>query len=535
MGLFIALTVLLTWPQIVQPDGILPHRDSWFNMWRLGWVAHQVPRDPARLFDANIHYPEQNTLAYSDAIVVPGLIATPLLAAGVPPPHTHTVLVLVSFVFAAWSIWLLVRTLTGSFGAGLVAGVAFAFSAFRFDHYMHLELLWSGWMPLCLLAIHRTVGTRSFRAAASAGLLFAAQTMSSIYYGVFFATMLLPFTAIAAVRAPREHYRAIALRLAVGGVMAILVLLPYMRPYWQARDALGERSHGEAGIYSAGPKHYLAPMPGSFLYDGVADRVGSHEKRLFPGAIAVVLAGAGAFPPFTALRVAYAVGALVAVDLSFGHRGLLFNGLRGVTDVYRGLRAPARAGGLALMMIAVLAGLGWARVEEQARQQGWTRTSIATAIVIALMVVEYGGRYLQLIPAPTHPEPVQQWLAAQPPAPAIEFPLPNPRDLPGHDPEIAFFSTFHWQRIVNGYSGNVPRSYMDVLQQMQTFPDAASLEYLERLGVRYVVVHERFYGVDAFAAVVARLDAGALVRARHASGGPGERTVAYELTRRPHE
>ena len=33
-----------------------PHYDALFGVWRVAWIAHQLRRDPAHLFDANIFY-----------------------------------------------------------------------------------------------------------------------------------------------------------------------------------------------------------------------------------------------------------------------------------------------------------------------------------------------------------------------------------------------------------------------------------------------------------------------------------------------
>jgi hypothetical protein len=54
-------------------------------------------------------------------------------------------------------------------------------------------------------------------------------------------------------------------------------------------------------------------------------------------------------------------------------------------------------------------------------------------------------------------------------------------------------STFHWKPLVNGYSGYHPPSYLQRLDDLQSFPDASSLEALRRTGVKYVVVHLSSY------------------------------------------
>src|SRR5262245_53548101 len=83
-GIFLLLTVVFTWPQAIHWLSVPDFMDTYFSMWRLAWIAHQLPLDPQHLFDANIFYPLKHTLAYSDAVLLEGLIGAPLLWAGVP-------------------------------------------------------------------------------------------------------------------------------------------------------------------------------------------------------------------------------------------------------------------------------------------------------------------------------------------------------------------------------------------------------------------------------------------------------------------
>src|SRR5437867_4177959 len=99
---FTVLTVVMTYPQAVHLGSrIGEHYDSLFSVWRLAWIAHQLPRDPLHLFDANIFYPAARTLAYSDALLLPALVAAPFLWARVDPVVVHNLLVMASFVAAA--------------------------------------------------------------------------------------------------------------------------------------------------------------------------------------------------------------------------------------------------------------------------------------------------------------------------------------------------------------------------------------------------------------------------------------------------
>ena len=522
---FLAATLILTWPQVLTPAGVLPHRDSSFNMWRIGWFAHQVLASPAQLFDANIFYPVRTTLAFSDAVLLPAALAAPLIWLGLPIPFAHAGLVLVSFVFAGTAMWALVRSLTGSSVAGVIAGTAFAFAPYRFDHYMHLELLWTGWMPLCLLAIHRLTGTPTIRAGIAFGLLFAAQVLSSIYYGVLFAAACTPLVAALVTSTRRANALRMLAGFAAGMLLAGALLIPYMTPYRSARELVGERSQDEALLYSAGPTHYLAAREGNPLYRGLARRFGRDEKYLFPGLIAIGCALAAVVLGPRRPLTGYVLALAFAIDLSFGPRGLTFEWLRDHVDVFRGLRAPARAGALSLLFLSVLTGYGAAAVERRLRP----RYARLVAALPLLMVIEYAGTPLSLTPVPVQADSARAWLAQRPATVVAELPLPTRRTIPGHDPEFAYLSTFHWHHLVNGYSGNVPPTYEALLAAAESAPFGVPVEHLRGLGVRYVVLNERYFEDVPYEAAVSAMTSRRDLRAQGAFGVPGARSAIFEL------
>ena len=60
-----------------------------------------------------------------------------------------------SFVLSGFAMWLLVRHLTGSYVAGLVAGMVFAFSPWHYGQYGHLGLAAQFWMVFALYFLVR--------------------------------------------------------------------------------------------------------------------------------------------------------------------------------------------------------------------------------------------------------------------------------------------------------------------------------------------------------------------------------------------
>src|SRR5262245_63963006 len=87
LALFVVLAIGHTWPLASAPATLSRNdtADTVLHEWTLAWVVHQLPRDPLHLFDANIFYPERNTLSYSDHLFLQSVMAAPILWAGGSP------------------------------------------------------------------------------------------------------------------------------------------------------------------------------------------------------------------------------------------------------------------------------------------------------------------------------------------------------------------------------------------------------------------------------------------------------------------
>ena len=507
--LFVLLTVAMTWPQTAHlATHARGHDDVYFNLWRLRWFAHALAAAPARLFDGNIFYPERGALTLSDAMLVEGVVASPLLWAGVPPVLVHNLLLLGAIIVSALGMFVLARHLTRSPAAGLVAGVIFAFVPYRFEHYMHMELQWTMWIPWAFWALDRALATGARRDGILCGLFVALQMLSSIYYGIFLALLLgLAAALLLLPLRGRELARAVG-SLALGAIVAAMICAAYAMPYLQTREKVGGRPGEQIAMFSARASNYLVATPENRLYGRMLERRGAPERRLFPGFAALLLAFSGLLlrvPGATA--IAYLVAMLAAFELSLGVRGYSYVFLHAHVPVFDGLRAPARFGIFAVFFLAALAAFGYA-ILESALRRGWRRVLSAASVIVLL--AEYWVAPLALVPYPNRAPPLYDWLARQPPGVVAELPMPAPEHLAGPEPERAYMSTFHWKPIVNGYSGYFPPSYLQRLERMRGFPDDRAFRQLLHDGVRYVVVHVDLYPesrrVEVLEALAARID-----------------------------
>jgi hypothetical protein len=146
--------------------------------------------------------------------------------------------------------YVLVERLTGSPRAAFVAGLMFACSAFRFDHYSHLELQMTQWMPLGLLALHLLVATGRWRYAAALAVTGAAQLYSSMYYAVFFLVYAAVIGGLPCFSDRRVAAVVPSLATLVAGLVACLARL----------HGTTDEGDGRQGgpCYGAVPADYLA-------------------------------------------------------------------------------------------------------------------------------------------------------------------------------------------------------------------------------------------------------------------------------------
>ena len=168
---------------------------------------------------------------------------------------------------------------------------------------------------------------------------------------------------------------------------------------------------------------------------------------------------------------------------------------------YDGLRVPARFAMIAAFGLAALSALALSRI----------RRPSFTLIAGALVVVESLGlpvpinqkatHYVRTGLAPLPPlernaPPVYGAIASlAPTAVLLELPLGEP----AFDLRYMFWSTTHWRRIVNGYSGGFPSEYdlLDqALQDILIRPDRAWSVLHQTVRPTHILVHETYYEGD---------------------------------------
>ena len=506
---YTAAAVILTWPLAAQlttsigaPQG---PGDPFLNLWILGWGLKTWTTDPAavfdgRVFNANIFFPAEGTLAYSDHFLLQALALAPIYALSHNAVLCYNLLVLFSIALSGIAMHAFARAVTGSTSGACLAGLAWACWPYRTAHLLHIQLQALYFMPLALLALHRVVARRRWTDAVLLAVMTALQAIASVYYGVM--TMVAIASAGVALACATGQWRSrqlgsrVVLAALLSGVLVLPVLIPYARS--QQSEGFG-RTLFEASNHSAALQSYLQVPPSNLAWGATGalaprgPRVGARDRRgvedqLFPGLVVLAVALFGVIAYRRSDRRAVVVSGLALVVtgvlLSMGPEGFrtLYAALHDNVFGFQAIRAPARFAAVAMLGLATLAALGLRAITERREIGG--RVTVLTVIVVALAGLEYLNTPLALAAAPPTSTETGRWLAGERTPGAVLY-LPLTVDI--ESTPFMVQSLEHGRPIVNGYSGQRPAFYSTIVNDLSDFPSATALATVRELEVRFIV------------------------------------------------
>jgi hypothetical protein len=518
-ALFLGLTVLLTWPLASRlASATLPMGpDGDLFIWTLAWNAHAFISQPLAIFDANIYHPLRHTLAFSENLIGSAFISAPIQWTTGNPVLALNLVALLSVALCGLGACVLARRLGISPAGAIVAGVIFAFSPPRFFRTGQLHLGVVQWIPFALASLHAYLDGGRRRDLRLAAAFFALQVLSSGHGAAF---LVLALGGLLVWRFASGTPVDPARRLRDLGIPGALLLAPaaliYL-PYRAVQHEMGLRRSLEnwavtPGSFLAAPTHVqtslLSLLPGPRILE-------TASAYLFPGFLPLLLAAAALGP--LAFRRAGAISQLkqiwfyvvlmfVSVWLSIGPPlGLwpLVYWLPGMSFI----RVPSRFTMLAVLGLAIVAAAGFDWLVARFAPRG--RRVLAAAVTI-LLTVEFAAIPLAVVPYRVDIPLADRWLATRPsPFAVAEVPLPDPLQAGPFERRQTMYmlhSMGHWQKTVHGYSGIRAPLHDRLYVLLRSFPDAASLDELARLDVRYVIVHTELYPPGEWEQVAARID-----------------------------
>lgn len=517
---FLAASLVLTLPLALHPSRTLPSDlvDTLLNAWIIGWDADRLRHGLRGLWDAPIFFPYRTTLAFSENLLGIAWLVAPVYWVSGNAVLSYNVAFWLSFTIAGLGMYLLVRDLTQSRAAGVVAGTFYAFCPFRFAQIAHIQMVCTGWLPLALWGFHRYFATSRRGWLAVVVVASALQALSNTYVAFF---MVVPLAAVAidGLLDARGRLRRTVIDLSMAGAGLAILLAPVAAAYYHVRaDYEQVRTQEEIARGGADVRAYLIAMNGVWRPLLPEAGLGDIEKQLFPGVVAPLLALVavlGARKGHDRARrqtVLYSAIAFAGFACSLGPRVHVWGALVTRHGPYEwlqyalpgmtGMRVPARFAIVFMMGLAVVCGCGAAMLLSRIRPR--LRRAVLVALLI-LVVADGWAAPLNVAryPGAGRPEDraVAEWLKGASPGAVLHLPV-NTNSF--QELNYQYATLQHGHPLVNGFSGyGTPlleflRNPRSPLYDYERFSGTVAM--LRRIGVRFVVLHQGDYSGTQLAA-----------------------------------
>lgn len=513
-AVFLLLALAATWPLAASPASRLPMGTETaatvplFNLWTVWWNADRAAAGYAGYWDAPIFHPQKDAFAFSEPMPL-SIVAAPVIWISGNRVLAYNILLILCLWLNGWAAYRLLR---------------------RFHFYRPLQ--WTGGAMVAMLPlVHHWLGVLqlvpvfgiiwvvaalyhfglrpTLMAAMALGGALALTYLMCAYYGLFVVVpLILSAGWLLGRRMGRWRMWAAMLPGLLGGA---LICLPFAMV--EAGPAGNERpAHTEhyLGQLSAMARDYLVPpWPHWFGKAPQAELAADAGFRLCPGYLKLALAAVGLVLGLRARRrrrwTLFCLCMLcTAFALSLGPwlrvagwqpYMFLVNHLPGFGQA----RNVFRFAIIVHLVVVLLAIMGLhgatAAARRHIRRDGPRRLAVALTMAVGLLaVVEIVPPAQALYPAPDDAANALwvDWLATRTPAESVIacVPFPFRPDVAGYEQETRwmYWQTFHRRKMINGYSGYFPQTFLDLKMTMAAFPSPETILRLRVLGVDYCVV-----------------------------------------------
>ncbi len=509
--IFLSLTLIVNHVIVTGFSQNIEENDGRLLAWTLAWDDHKILTDPLTIFQANIYYPNTNTLTYSEHGIGISLLALPayILSNGNPIIGFNFVMLL-SYFLNAYFTYLLVKYFTKRRAAGIIAGIVYGFCSYKILNFGHLQNMVIFYMPLLLLFMYKYFDTRKTKFLFGIGLCLLLQSLSSWYHMIFI-FLLFGIFALFFIYMKRVTKRDF-IRFGVMLIPVFLVILPFALPYFAFnKENQSAYKLDDLKTYSADFGGYLLPSPNTFIGSKVLPKLNIiktswSENFNFIGYIALVLSlisvvsikrtsKFGFNITFDKSKLIFVACALVFLIFSFGPF-LRYNDVTTriplpyylvfkLLPPIRFVRAVARFSTVVFLMTAILSGFGYLKLEKKLKKKNLSLLLLVIVSVFVMLEYYPFQDYRTFVDVSSVPEVYKEVKENNDVKAIAVLPIDvGPFVTTGY----IYWAGYHLKPIVNGYSGYEPPTYANYRSLITQFPDSLSLAKLYSIGVTHIVV-----------------------------------------------
>lgn len=522
IGGYLVLTAIMTYPLMLQFATAIPGDggDGWQNYWNVWWLKRSLlDLGSNPYWTAEVYYPDGTFLFFNSLLVLPGILALPIVNAfGLT--MSYNFLVLLGFVLGGYGMYLLtVYLLTRGESpakkyrvlAAFLAGAVFTFSSYHFVRLLgHLEQVSLQWLPFYTLYLVKSWREPGWRNVLLAVLFFVLAALTTWYFALDLLLLTLVLVVYSVVVERQRAWAYAVTRIAMVIALSALVLAPVLIPMLILGRTMGRVGDpaSDSLRFSADLLAYFVPSPlRTFggtdlkpLYQLLTRDGDLIEGVVFLGFVPLLFAvvavwSFGRRTTFWLVTLLFfAILALGPVLHSGGQTVTLFD--HSIPLPYKIflrlpygdiMRVPSRFTILTTLSLAVLAAYGAMTLLNRAPRASLAGLGFGIGLMLILLenaVVPYPMTPVSIPPVYTLLGQTQQRVAL------LEVPIP---DNPGIYPLRMLYQTRHEKPIYGGYlSRGLPPAYLTALPGFAQFK-SLSPEWEDI--VSYIGANERELGL----------------------------------------
>ncbi len=524
--LYSLITITITYPLILKANshlfkGFVPSsydikQFTWEPVWNnvhpdvLGWVyvyawnAHILTTNPRDYFNANMYYPNKNTLAYNSFSLTNGLIAMPINLIFHNSVLAYNFLIFFSYIMSAFAMYLLTNYFLKNEPIAFISGLMFICTWFNYVRIQDAIIISSEWIPLTLLYLFKFINEKKSKHIFLSLLFYLCQALTEWYSAVFLAYTIGLCILTNIILNGREviNLKNILLFFVVL-ILVFAILYPLAIPYFENKSQFLDfkRTKDDALWKAFYLDDYLIPK----------DKIKYIQYAFFIFLLFTPLKLKNLKTDIRQIKTAkyfFVILALFSFIISLGPRLKAFSRVWNIPLPYSLLfdyapgfeitRDSRRFEILFILSMSFLTSLVIYILTEKIKNINLKRVSLAVFIIIPLInytsITDFSSM-LQYVPS-TNKEKIHKiynWLGSLDKNVAIYQTTytSNGFEKPGNsfrEAVFTYYSTFHWKNTVNGLTWWIPPNYQKLILMKKQFPSKDFLDELKKLKTDYIII-----------------------------------------------
>lgn len=516
------LTTILTWPFLANLTsfysdiGDYPQNGYtlWYNQFSL--VTGRI-LNPSEYFNSFQFYPWPYSLAYSELLLIPSLIFSPIYWISQELPFSLNFYVFLSFVLSFISSFYCLNYFTknervpylASKFAAFLGSLVYTFNPLTLAHFPnHLQFMSKYFLLPLLLYGYLFFKKPETKNALFFFLFFTLNALTSfnlMFFSNFALAIYLIFFFFLNLYKRNYIYFLNILKKSLLFIIFIPLLAYFYLPYFnfvQKEKATFDLQL--LWLYSATLKDWVSPLPNNFLYKnllptnrtekipgwGYADV--SEEHTLFINIVPLVLAILGlVFLSRSKDRLLLSVSLLtlmVSVVLSFGpHLGnikLPFYYLMHWLPIFKGTRVPSRFQFIFYIPFSILVSFGFLIIYKAKRR---FLIPIFISLTVLLIVENLNHfKFDSTSKVLREKQFIEHNFSFLNGKSTLHFPF----GYLGEEASYLTFGTVTQEKMINGYSSYMPPDWFEFMDPFKKSLEEDDLKKLKIIGIQYIIIHK---------------------------------------------